>query len=113
MSEIKFGELCDDDDKRDAVHVAVIPAIADEALEPGEKVCHRYQYNVGSPRSTEERANVIGFVDPFLKVTVQAGERFWLFMSPSAVKQLRHDWKDDNFPDSTEDDYDDGCRGCY
>lgn len=36
--EVKFGELCDDDARRDAVHVAVAPVTAAQILMPGEHV---------------------------------------------------------------------------
>jgi len=84
----KIGKLIDGTEKRDAVHVAVVPAVAAVALDPGE--------HVGPVRSgTDEFTNMaapIGIVDPYLTKTVVPGERFYVFMYPMTVVNLRHDW---------------------
>lgn len=72
---------------RDAIHVAVLPAIAGEVLAAGERVLLR------DGRAFEASpAAWVGVVDPFIVGTVDKGERFWLFMLPGTVQGLRHDW---------------------
>lgn len=84
---------------RDAVHVAVISAEAADKLAPGQHV----GFNAAS---TLEKLIVgisddpIGLVDPFLEVTVQKGQRFWLYLYPRTITSLRHNWTHPAFSDA-------------
>lgn len=81
-----LGTIIDANQRRDAIHLAVIPAIASERLAPGSHVdkngFHRQQYC----------AEAVGIVDPFLKEVVHPGEHFWLVIYPRVITSLRHVW---------------------
>lgn len=70
---------------RDAIHLAVEPAIAAHRLRPG--------WDVGF---IDGRVGIcdepVGIVDPFLKQPVQKGQRFWLVVYPRQITSLRHVW---------------------
>jgi len=75
--------------RRDAIHVAVLPVTAAEPLQPGCDV----GFVTGSRGAvSQDSDNPIGIVDPFLRDTLQAGERFWLFIYPNTVTGMRHVW---------------------
>lgn len=84
----------DDTAKRDAIHLAVLPAIAGVLLRAGDHVTvadgSAYLTSVGKG---------IGIVDPFIQVLVKPGERFWLVMYPRTITSLRHVWSHPAFPD--------------
>ena len=121
-SEPKLGELLSEgtDAARDAIHVPIAPVAAGpgEKLKPGQfvKVINPYEstesgFNevVGCPKK-----DAIGMVDPFLVGEVTQGEIFWMLVLPGKILKVRHSWTHDEFPEQvTEDEYDDGCRGCY
>jgi hypothetical protein len=83
-----LGELCSDDAKRDAVHVAVAPVVAGHRLIPG----HGVSLDKQGCAIREDSENFIGIVDPFLRKIVEEGEKFWLFLRPNTVTSLRHVW---------------------
>jgi hypothetical protein len=82
--------------QRDAIHVAVAPVVAAHNLNPGTHV------------SLDENGRAVmdglclGIVDPFLKGTVLAGERFWLFLYPGTITTLRHHWEHPAFVEPAE-----------
>jgi hypothetical protein len=111
MSDITLGQLTDNVDIRDAVHVAVVSVIADEPLVPGSHVGFSSR-NRGHRVSTRS-SQLIGVVDPFLMGMVQPGERFWLFVYPQTITGLRHDWSHPAFPSRDDNDWsNDECMGC-
>ncbi len=74
--------------RRDAVHVAVAPLVADGVLIPGQWV-----------RLTKEGKAIpsdgqqgVGVVDPFRADLVRFGESFWVCLKPGTVTGLRHLW---------------------
>lgn len=77
--------------RRDAVHVAIIPAVvADkEGVKPGTEVgLYREDDDwYATARSTGEK---IGVVDPFCRWPVAKGERVWVCLYPGSVVGLRH-----------------------
>jgi hypothetical protein len=82
-----LGTIIDEHQKRDAIHLAVIPAIAGEPLAPGTDVA--LDHGVAT-HSTEE--DCVGIVDPFLKGLAAKGDRFWLVIYPRVITSLRHVW---------------------
>ncbi len=91
----KLGALVDEGQIRDAVHIAVAPVLAGERLTAGEHVGF---IDVATQQVATSAAEYIGIVDPFLRVKVAAGQRFWLFLYPNTITSLRHDWTHPAFP---------------
>ncbi len=87
-----LGELAGADARRDAVHIAVAPVVASCLLEPGDNVGI---WNVSREAFWAEAHgdNAIGIVDPFLTSPVRKGQRFWLFLYPNSITNLRHVWE--------------------
>src|SRR5262249_7415610 len=87
-----LGSLTTDGERRrDAVHVAVAPVTAAEALKPGQHVGFSLAGQTEAVGPVEPRRQ-IGVVDPFLEDPVQPGQGFWLFLYPNTVPSLRHVW---------------------
>ncbi len=87
-----LGTILKGGEGRDAIHLAVEPAVAAHPLEPGEHVGFLPDGTV----SLCEKP--VGIVDPFLKVRVETGQRFWLVVYPRQITSLRHVWTHPAFP---------------
>jgi hypothetical protein len=87
-----LGTIIDEKQKRDAIHIAVLPVIAAERLLPGQDV------SVMDGEAFRLGAHV-GIVDPFLKTHVEPGQIFWLLLYPRMVTSLRHVWTHPAFAD--------------
>lgn len=88
-----LGSIIGEDEKRDAIHLAVEPVVAGETLEPGDNVGRLRDGSfgiVGKP---------LGIVDPFLTAPVRKGQRFWLVVYPRQITALHHVWEHPDFPD--------------
>jgi hypothetical protein len=85
----QLGRLLDENDnaERDAVHVAIFPAIAGEELEPGDVVTVE---NGVAYRYRGDTAN--GIVDPFLTSTVSPSQKFYVCLNPGSITGMRHHW---------------------
>lgn len=88
-----LGKIIDETAGRDAIHLAVEPAIAGERLRPGDDVGKLADGTYGDSPAP------VGIVDPFLKVAVRKGERFWLVVYPRQITSLRHVWTHPAFPE--------------
>lgn len=86
-----LGSIIDENQKRDAIHLAVDPVIAVQKLLPGQDV----GFVEGGVGLCD---NPVGIVDPFLRRPVLAGQRFWLVVYPRKITSLRHVWAHPNFP---------------
>lgn len=90
----RLGKRPAPDARRDAVHVAILPAIAGMKLFPGAEVRQladgRWIRTIGEPST--------GIVDPFLKLSVQEDEPFWLLLHPGSITSLTHDWDHPDIP---------------
>lgn len=84
-----LGQLLDDERKRDAVHVAIAPVTANEALQPGQHVGLVEPGNVDLIGRSDRP---LGIVDPYLTEEVQAGQRCWMLLYPDSITDLRHVW---------------------
>lgn len=80
-----LGTIINEKAGRDAIHLAVEPAVAAERLYPGQDV----GFVAGGVGRCDKP---LGIVDPFLKQVVQQGERFWLVVYPRQITSLRHVW---------------------
>lgn len=91
-----LGTILDNTAKRDAIHLATEPVIADQKLYPGQDVGIDSQ-----GRGSTMNVKLVGIVDPFLKAPVMPGERFWLIVYPRQISTLRHIWSHPDFPEPT------------
>jgi len=106
MKEVPaVGSLITSDDvKRDAIHIAVVPAIANENMFPGQKVGFFMNLGlVGIKRflASPKADKLVGIVDPYLSRPVFQGEKFWVFVFPNTITSLRHEWSHPDIPDTT------------
>ncbi len=92
-----LGTIIDDQQKRDAIHLAVEPVVAGERLEPGEHIS--VKEGVAFSAGPGVLSAALGIIDPFLTRAVRKGERFWFIMYPRMVHSLRHVWTHPAFPD--------------
>jgi hypothetical protein len=96
-----IGTIPPADAGRDAIHVAVVPAVAAKILAPGEPVALTPG---GMALPARSEGATVGVVDPFLKTYVKEGERFWLFLPPGSITSLRHVWTHPAFTEEATDD---------
>lgn len=97
--EAKLGELIRESaehNKRDAVHMAIVPIMAAKRLRPGQRVgvCENGLYSADT--------QAVGIVDPFLIADVEPGQTFWLMLFQRTVTTLRHEWTHPAFPNGLE-----------
>lgn len=88
VMNLEIGKIITTNQQRDAIHIAVAPVICGPcSLHPGQHV------GVVNPNGDIGISpNSIGVVDPFLKCSVDPGQKFWLFLYPQTVTNLRHEW---------------------
>lgn len=86
--------------ERDAVHVAVYPVIADEILQPGQRIGF-IEHDKQRVRACSD-VDCIGIVDPFLTSQVVVGGCFWMFVLPRRIRGLTHHWYLDEIDSSSE-----------
>ncbi len=89
------GQLITDDAYRDAIHIAIIPMTAREELNPGQHV------GMINNEAYGHHPEPLGVVDPFLDRAVNPGQRFWLFLYPNTITNLRHVWTHPSFKAKT------------
>ncbi len=77
--------------KRDAIHIAVFPVVAQTRLIPGMHV----------DKDGTTFGEFIGIVDPFLEKIVEPGQRVWVYLYPRTITGLRHVWTHPSFEDET------------
>lgn len=88
-----LGTIIGEGEKRDAIHLAVLPMVAMETMKPGD-ACGPVPGGA-APYAVEK----LGIVDPFLTAPVRKGERFWFILRPRLVTSLRHVWSHPSFAD--------------
>jgi len=91
-----IGKLVEPGVGRDAVHIAVIPAMCEIRVQPGDWVgVSPHDPNLVHPDYRPK----VGIVDPFLPGSVSPGNRFFVFLAPQTITSLRHVWTHPAFPD--------------
>lgn len=95
--DVHLGRILTGENHRDAVHIAVAPAVAETDLSPGTDV----GFMGKGPKVVGYSRTPIGIVDPFLKESVKAGEQFYVFLYPQTITSLRHEWTHPAFDDPT------------
>ena len=95
-----LGMIHTREEKRDAIHLAVIPVEAGERLNPGE---HLHLLDGKAYRATAYSKDAIGIADPFIQGSYygcsEKGQRFWLVIYPRVITSLRHVWTHPSLPD--------------
>jgi len=104
-----LGTIIDDTQKRDAIHLAVIPVVAGTDMKRGSDVYidsalqKAFIYDEAAWKNNFiNNAKPIGIVDPFLTADVKEGEMFWLVIYPRKITSLRHVWSHPDIPDDEE-----------
>jgi hypothetical protein len=92
----KLGVQPTNEDRRDAIHIAIAPVKASGSLKAGD---HVGRMEDGSFSTKAEKK--IGIVDPFLPGPVPDGQTFWLLLYPYTITGLRHHWTHDEFKPSS------------
>lgn len=87
-----IGKLAPEDAERDAIHIPVVPVIADEILAPGQRVVVYHRDGKLIARGPSYSLESQGVVDPYLSGYVNKGERFFLLLKPGSITSLRHVW---------------------
>lgn len=87
-----LGTIIGPNEKRDAIHLAVLPVMAGARLYPGQAISAVDGIATPDPRG-------IGIVDPFLEGVVLPEQRFWMIVRPRLITSLRHVWTHPAFPD--------------
>lgn len=94
------GLLPDDVGGRDAVHVAVLSAVAGGKLYPGQDVGFSETTAPNGERVALASApKLLGIVDPFIKGAVLPDQRIWVYLYPRTITGLNHQWTHPDLPD--------------
>lgn len=106
MNQPTVGKLITkSNQQRDAIHVAIAPVIAMDEIFPGSRIgFSSLDNNEGRFVIMCPEKSSVGIADPFLKRKILKGEEFWMFLYPSSIKSIRHDWSHPRFPDSINND---------
>lgn len=88
-----LGTIIDETQKRDAIHLAVLPVVA------GERLFASMDIAVVEGVAVTKSPKPTGIVDPFVKGPIQAGQRFWMVLYPRMITSLRHVWSHPSFAD--------------
>jgi len=90
-----LGTIITENEKRDAIHLAVDNVVAGEKVYPGQDI----EIYEGEAFHRSITGKFVGIVDPFLDEPVQKGEHFWLVVYPRTITSLRHVWVHPDFED--------------
>lgn len=93
-AQTKLGQLIDGDRNRDAVHIAVAPVIAAVELKAGMRIGL-----TSDGRAARVVNEIIGIVDPFLTTSIDPGDKFYMFLLPNTITDLKHVWTHPAFPE--------------
>lgn len=87
-----LGTIIGPNEKRDAIHLAVIPAKAGKPMRAGTYI------DIVNGQA-EPSMNGLGIVDPFIDGPVEPGQWFWMVLRPRTITSLRHVWSHPDLPD--------------
>jgi hypothetical protein len=98
-----LGTLIDETQKRDAIHLAVIPVKAGCNLRPAQDVFIDLDGLASAFYGGQGEPEPLGIVDPFVRLnypeTIRPGQWFWLVIYPRKITSLRHVWSHPAFVD--------------
>lgn len=77
---------------RDAIHVAIIPVVARQDLNPGEHVGLDKNYIEGYG-VTNYSTPKVGIIDPYITEPIKKGDLVYLCLYPNTVEDMTHSWK--------------------
>lgn len=90
MSEtLGLGQIITTPQSRDAIHIAVVPVVASESMQPGQRAAITHD---GKAAPTTDFSTYVGVIDPFLRGAVPTGATCWLYLEPGSITSLRHEW---------------------
>jgi hypothetical protein len=94
-----LGTIIGANERRDAIHLAVIPVEAGEHLPYAARVGLRDGKAFIAGYDSSGTDTSLGIVDPFLRTDVKPGQHFWLVIYPRVITSLRHVWTHPQLPD--------------
>lgn len=92
-----IGQLLAGGEARDAIHIAVAPVEAVEALQPGDCITLVEDPGNTGHMLVKKAIHGLGIADPFLSRTIDPGDRFYMFLHPGSISSLRHEWSHPKF----------------
>lgn len=101
--------------EKDAFHVPAMLVMSESELTAGQQVTFDRD-NIGEVIPLGEGGKMEAVIDPFITKTVKPYTPVWCFINPKMIgeKLVHHfEFVDSDLNEKDDDDYDDGCRGCY
>ena len=99
--EPKLGKtIKDDDETRDAVHVAVLSCCSNYYLRPGDPI--DLELTDEGYYAVPSKGKGVGIVDPFLANNINAGVGFYVLLYPGTITSLKHYWTHPDIPTSVK-----------
>ncbi|MES2048832.1 MAG: hypothetical protein V4447_10555 [Pseudomonadota bacterium] len=92
-----LGMIITENEKRDAIHLAVENVVAGMSLRAGEHILIKDDVAVLAMPTQG-----IGIVDPFIDGPVDKGQHFWLVIYPRQITSLRHVWTHPAFDEQSD-----------
>jgi hypothetical protein len=113
-----LGKIISPDEKRDAIHLAVMPVQLGESVKPGESL--NIAPEDGKAYSAGGLEGSLLIADPFIRsYRLPEGAWIWAILRPRQVTSLRHVWEHPSFPETfipqasdCPDEYEGECSGC-
>ena len=97
MQPTELGTTPEEGAGRDAIHVAVIPAVAEGTIYPAQRVSIEERGGTFIAQAVGDEG--FGICDPFQTGRVNNGERVWVMLDPGTITDMRHHWSHPNIPD--------------
>ena len=103
QQESTLGTIPGDGEKRDAIHVAILPAIISGTYPwPGDPVDIIVRENKYFAIQTNGKG--VGVVDPFLNHDdIKLPTRVWILLHPNTITDMRHHWDHPRIPEINPD----------